>query len=110
MNNGLSTLARRYTAALQKFSREEHEAVLAQAYGLGRAAIAHGFGVLDMARVHQASLCELLAKPNRARPHARTLFTAEEFFLQTLAPFEATHRGFQETNARLQRVIAALEK
>jgi signal transduction histidine kinase len=38
------------------------------------------------------------------------LDTAEDFFLQTLAPFEATHRGFRETNSKLQRAIAALEK
>jgi signal transduction histidine kinase len=110
MNNGLSNLARQYSAALRKFSRREHEAVLAQAYGLGRAAIARGFGVLDMARVHQASLCQLLKKPAPARRQARALGTAEDFFLQTLAPFEATHRGFRETNSRLQRAIAALEK
>jgi signal transduction histidine kinase len=108
MNNGLAHLARQYTAALRRFTRREDEAVLTQAYGLGRAAIARGFGVLDMARVHQTSLGHLLHRTPRASPKA--LDTAEHFFLQTLAPFEATHRGFRETNARLQRAIAALEK
>jgi signal transduction histidine kinase len=110
MNNRLSHLARQYSAALRRFARREQESVLAQAYGLGRTAIARGFGVLDMARVYQASLCVLLKKPPPARGQARALSNAEDFFLQTLAPFEATHRGFRETNSRLQRVIAALEK
>jgi sigma-B regulation protein RsbU (phosphoserine phosphatase) len=75
--------------------------MLAQAYGLGRAAIAHGFGVLDMARVHQASLGELLKRNPPARGAGPALGAAEDFFLETLAPFEATHRGFRETNSKL---------
>jgi signal transduction histidine kinase len=110
MNDGLTTLARQYTAALRRFSRHEQEAVLAQAYGLGRAAIARGFGVLDMARVHQASLGELLKQSPPKLGPCQALCTAEDFFLETLAPFEATHRGFRETNSKLQRAIAALEK
>jgi sigma-B regulation protein RsbU (phosphoserine phosphatase) len=101
MNSGLSNLARQYSAALQRFSRHEQEAMLAQAYGLGRAAIAHGFGVLDMARVHQASLGELLKRNPPARGAGPALGAAEDFFLETLAPFEATHRGFRETNSKL---------
>ena len=110
MNVGLTNLARHYTAALRRFSRREQEALLAQAYGLGRAAIAHGFGVLDMARVHQASLGELLKQAPPKLDPSQALCTAEDFFLETLAPFEATHRGFRETNSKLQRAIAALEK
>jgi len=110
MTNGLSNLTRQYATALRRFARHEHEAVLAHAYNLGRAAIARGYGVLDMARVHQASLGALLQEAVSARGHEEALSTAEDFFLQTLAPFEATHRGFRETNSRLQRAVAALEK
>ncbi|HVM50714.1 MAG TPA: ATP-binding protein [Candidatus Acidoferrum sp.] len=110
MNNGLSNLARQYSSALRRFSRREHEALLAQAYGLGRSAIARGFGVLDMARVHQASLGKLLKRTAPAKASSKALCTAEDFFLETLAPFEATLRGFRETNSKLQRAINALEK
>lgn len=110
MSSDLSRLARRYSSTLQKFSVHEEEAVLAQAYGLGREAIKGGFGVLDLARVHQASLGKLLRQPLPADQQNRALGTAESFFLETLAPFEATHRGFQETNSKLQQAIAALEK
>lgn len=110
MSNDLSKLARRYSTTLRKFTAREEEAVLAQAYGLGRQAIKGGFGVLDMARMHQASLDKLLRLPLPADQQGRAMSTAESFFLETLAPFEATHRGFRETNSKLQQAIATLEK
>jgi len=60
MNKNLQKLARRYTATLLKYLSGEQETVLEQAYELGRTAIAQGFGVLDMARVHQQALAKLM--------------------------------------------------
>ena len=102
-------LAQRYAATLRKFTAGRQESALEQAHELGRAAIAHGLGVLDMARLHQAALANLLRAPAATQP-ARALSTAETFFLEALSPFEATHRGFRETNASLQDLIATLEK
>jgi signal transduction histidine kinase len=31
-------------------------------------------------------------------------------FLESLSPFEATHRGFRETNQKLQQAVATLER
>lgn len=110
MSNGLPAFAGRYSTTLRKFSVHEREADLVQAYALGRKAIAGGYGVLDMARVHQASLEKLLRPARQKADHGKALSMAETFFLESLSPFEATHRGFQETNQKLQQAVATLER
>src|SRR5262245_28602793 len=109
MSIELRTLARRYTHTLRKYLARKHEAVLEQAYELGRRAIARGLGVLDMARLHHQALRTALLSTAGANPK-RALKAAETFFLDALSPFEATHRGCRETNIRLQQLIATLEK
>lgn len=110
MKTRLEKLAARYAGALREYLANEHEAVLARAYELGRTAIARQFGVLDLAAVHQAAMRKVvlpvLARDNRAH----CLKAAETFFLEAISPFEITHRGFREANARLQQLIATLEK
>ena len=109
MNKFRSILARRYAAALQRYWEDEQEAVLGEAYELGRSAVARGLGVLDMARSHQQALARALAPPFRPESFAGALRAAEAFFLESLSPFEVTHRGFRETNLELQQLIATLK-
>jgi len=109
MNRKLESVARRYLAALRSYLLNEQEAVLEQAYELGRTAIAQGFGILDMARVHQDALTKLLRSPVVAKQNGHLLQAAESFLLQSLSPFEATHRGFRETNVKLQQRNRELE-
>ena len=80
----------------------EHEALLEQAYEMGRDAIAGGFGVLDIACIHQQALSGFCKNGVAEK--------ADTFFGEALSPFEVTHRGFREANARLQQLIEALEK
>jgi len=103
-------LGRLYTAMLQRYHLAgEREAVLEEAYEMGRAAIAAGFGVLDMARVHLEAREKMLRSDPGGKNRARITKLAGAFFLQTLSPFEATHRGFRETNAQLQQRNRELE-
>ena len=95
------TLMRRYAVTLQKYLASEREAALEEAYELGRAAIAAGLGVLDMVRVHLEAREIALAAGNGRKSHDSLSKLARSFFLQALSPFEATHRGFRETNAQL---------
>ena len=110
MNKHVRRLTRHYSVTLRKYLADEQEAVLAEAYELGRLAIARGLGVLDMARVHQQALevctCPRLMDAGRNSG----LKAVHTFFLESLSPFEVTHRGFRETNFRLQQLIATLEK
>jgi PAS domain S-box-containing protein len=95
-------LARRYAATLRQFLVRRQEAVLERAYELGRAAIGQGLGVLDLARIHQEALGQRLRAAAKGSQRRQAWKTAEIFFLQALSPFEATHRGFRETNNKLQ--------
>jgi len=104
MSNRLSPLERRYAVTLRRFLADEQEALLEQAYVLGRTAIAKGAGVLDMVRIHQLALRKVLPAKSDVS-HA-----AETFFYESLSPFEATHRGFRETNLKLRELVDTLEK
>ena len=110
MNNRKLKLQRHYTATLQKYLRREGEAILAEGYEVGRAAIGEGLGVLDMAQIHEESLKRVIQAPWPSPEHDRTWKAAKCFLLESLSPFEALHRGFRETNVRLQQLNRALEK
>lgn len=92
------TLLEAYTRALEAFMEDEEEAHLQQAYSLGRAALAAGLGVLDMASCHTQALARILADDPRC---AGRLAAAGQFLLESLSPFEITHRGY--TEAELER-------
>jgi signal transduction histidine kinase len=110
MNNHFHRLERCYAVTLRKFVENKQEAGLEQAYELGRTAIAKGLGVLDMARVHQESLGRLFQSSAETRGGAPVLEAAETFLWESLSPFEATHRGFRETNIKLQERNRELEE
>ena len=112
MDDELQQLMRRYGAALRRYLANGEEAGLEESYALGRWAVARGLGVLKVARVHhqvlEQSLQTTRPPPGPAEPN---LFrAAETFLLEALSPFEITHRGFRETNQKLQRLIRILEK
>jgi len=108
MNRYLPKLAQRYITTLRRYLANEQESALEEAYELGRVALAHGLGVLDMIRIYQQALSTLVRLDS---PTSRQVWeAAETFFLQTLSPFEATHRGFNETNLKLRQLIETLER
>jgi signal transduction histidine kinase len=109
MNSHARKLSQQYAAALRGYLALRQETLLQQGYELGRSAVAHGLGVLDMACVHQRALASCLVPPLSSEEKARVLAAAESFFLEALSPFEATHRGFREANQRLHQLNAALE-
>jgi len=103
MNSNRPKLARLFAAVLRKYLRDKQEVALAEAYELGRTAIADGVGVLDMAQVQQEALHILLRRSAGAKDLSRILKAAETLLLESLSPFEATHRGFREMNLELQK-------
>jgi signal transduction histidine kinase len=109
MNDLRHKLSRRYLATLQKYLTEGREAVLEEAFELGRTAIARGLGVLDMARIHEKAI-EHLIRPMLVMEGQELVLKAKEtFLLEALSPFEAAHRGFRETNVKLQERNRELE-
>ena len=109
--------ARRYAATLEKFFSSRSEASLERAYKLGREAVAAKFGLLNIVRIYQESLDNLLQSSTNIRKRQRIRKIAETFFLETLSPFEATQRGFSQVadwlrqrNQELEKEIAVRQK
>ena len=111
MENELKQLLRRYAAVFRRYLSNAEEAVLEESYALGRWAVSRGLGVLKVARVHHQVLEDCLPANRRTPPADPARFrAAETFLLEALSPFEITHRGFRETNEKLQRLIHVLER
>jgi signal transduction histidine kinase len=100
----LTGFSKRYLMALQNYLLHPEEVFLQLAYELGRQAVAEGIGILNLLRIHAAAAKRL------AREDAAMADAAEAFFMEAISPFEATHRGFRETNSRLAELNATLAR
>jgi len=110
MKAAVKGLAFEYSAALLEYLGGGGEAALLRAYQLGRAALAEGLGVLELAALHQETLVTVLLRMLAPDESGRIAERASEFFAESLAPFEMTHRGFQEANAILRNINRELEQ
>jgi len=97
-----SRFAGEYTAALRDFLRGSGETGLQRAYELGRQALAGKLGVLDMARVHHGALVRVSTAPDPLEHAAGMVKAAARFFIESLTPFEMTHRGFGDLSAAVR--------
>lgn len=98
----LDVLTEQYACALENYLAGGGEAGLRDAYELGRKALANGLGVLEMASLHHEALAKILPRLSTAEKRARIAKATEKFFVESLTPFEMTHRGFREANAALR--------
>ncbi len=91
----LEALTRNYRTAFLRYLPRREETALALAYQLGRAAVAEGVSVLDLARVHHEVLLGVVREtPAEELPDVVT--GAAEFLLEALGPYEMAQRGFLE--------------
>jgi signal transduction histidine kinase len=107
-------LVAKYQRALGAYLVRRHEADLQRAYELGRSALNRGFGVLDMARLHQKALVNLVLAKHRLAVTTREVRAksdaTETFLLEALSPFEVAHRGFRDACERLRGLNETLEQ
>jgi PAS domain S-box-containing protein len=103
-----SDLEKQYRTALQDYLKENTEQNLEKAYGVGRKAIADGYGVLQVAAVFEKVLRSLLTKVPASQKTMNTLERAMGFFTESLSPFEMTLRGFSENNDKLRESLQQL--
>jgi signal transduction histidine kinase len=106
-------LASRYSAALSDFLASREEADLQRGYELGRFALGADISILDLAWVHQDALIDVLRGVPRGEADgqgiAETVKRATPFFVESLCPFEMTHRGFRESAIALRHMHERLE-
>jgi signal transduction histidine kinase len=110
MRQNLEQLRIRYAANLEEYLQRRGEDTLEEAYELGRRALAEGLGVLDIAAIHHQALSKIVARAGIAPKGLHAVKGAGEFFAESVAPFEMTHRAFGESNAALSRLNETLEE
>jgi PAS domain S-box-containing protein len=94
-------LVARYAQLLRGSLTAADEERLQAAYEFGRDLVAAGFGVLDLAAIHRRGLDRVLA--DRPATEAAALVAhAHAILIESLVPFEMTHRGFREAHTALQ--------
>ncbi len=103
-------LQEQYTTALRSYLAGEWDIASQDVYELGRRAITDGLGILDVATIHNEALAAILVDTHPAEERARVAKEAEDVLMQSLAPFEMTHRGFQEANESLRNLNETLEQ
>jgi signal transduction histidine kinase len=99
-----------YLRALEDFLNDGGEAALARAYELGRQAVIDGLGVLDMAALHHEALRASVLRLGPFEERAKAAEVAQAFFMESLSPFEMTHRASREASAALRRLNERLEE
>ena len=91
----LENLALDYRVAFLRYLPRREEAPLHSGYVLGRAAVAEGISILELARVHHEVLLDVLREtPSSELTEVAT--AASEFFLEVLATYDMAQRGFLE--------------
>jgi signal transduction histidine kinase len=110
VKTSLSELNKKYAAALRQYLKHPGEAMLHRAYELGREALESGLGVLQIAALYQKILANLLSGPQAPEESRRIVKVAAGFFLESLAPFEMTHRAVKEANSALRHLNEKLEE
>lgn len=99
-----------YVFALREFLDGAGERALQRAYEMSRAAMGSGLGVLDLAAVHFEAVDRILADVASPEERLRVSRTARDLFVETLTPFEMTHRAFREANIALRGLNERLEE
>src|SRR5207302_1332613 len=96
VNAELRELADEYARALENYLVGRGEAALQDAYELGRKTLAKGLGMLDVATIQQRVLLKCLMRAPTTKEGTRILRMAHKLFVESLLPFEMSHRRVQE--------------
>jgi hypothetical protein len=81
-----------YRVALLRYLPRSDEAASMVGYEIGRGAVTSGVGLLELVRIHQEIVADVLedTRPEQRLDVART---SAEFLLEVLGPFDMTQRG-----------------
>ena len=107
---GKEGLMKEYREALREHVSQPSETTLERAYEMGRSALAARLGVLEITQVHlEAARAEEAAAETNGHLASERVSRAEQFFLESLTPFEMTHRAFREATVALRRLNERVE-
>jgi hypothetical protein len=88
----LEALRRDYRVALLRYLPRADEAASTAGYEIGREAVTAGVGLLELVRIHQDVVADVL---DDSRPEQRVEVwrATADFLLEVLGPFDMTQRG-----------------
>ncbi len=92
----LADVARDYRVAFLRYLPRREEAARHSGYELGRAAVANGLCILELAQIHHEVLLEIL-RDSPAEDLTSVATAASEFFLEVLATYDMAQRGFRRS-------------
>ena len=103
------SLERDYQEAMRQYLKKADESSLESAYELGRLALEQGLGIVEFAALHDEALVRVLQSARSPVECASTVRLLSHFFIESLSPFEMTHRGYRDARTALQRLNETLE-
>lgn len=103
------SLHRDYTLAMRRYLKNGGEPSLELAYELGRRALQEGWGVVEIADLFDEALPRLLREASSPADCATMVEKLSQFFIESLSPFEMTHRGYRDAQTALRRLNETLE-
>jgi len=109
MSTKVLSIADPYVDALTEHLHNPSEASLSRAYELGREAINHGMGMLDLLAVHHEAMKQWLPRARTGAEAAVVADAAAEFLNEAAAPMEMALLGFQNAADSLRSLNARLE-
>jgi len=108
-NHGASSLEHAYAGAFAEFLSTGNEDALHRGYEIGRSAMALGWGIHEVAKLHHAGIARLLASADPSTSFDRNLQRAQQFFAESLSYYEMANRGFRDSALSLRRLNETLE-
>ena len=109
MNELEEQLTPLYRHALKECLNGAGEMALQRAYDLGRSAVSEGLGLLDMVAIYDHAARTMLQEGGVDVATLEKMSVVHSFLMESLSPFEITHRSFRESNAALHRLNEVLE-
>lgn len=102
--------SRRYQTALRKYVKQGVVASLRPAFVLGRQAVALGLETLDVAKVHEHALTNVVAPGGSSGTRQRMIVRASSFFAETIVPIEKTHRAALKADIHVKHLTQTLRR
>lgn len=103
-------LQQEYSDTLRDYLVQPNERSLRRAYRAGRGALTNGSGVLGIAALHHQALKDVIPGLSAQIEEALLIKRAEEVFLESLMPFEMSHRAFRDAITVLRRMNERVEE
>ncbi len=88
--------SRQYQAGLKAYLKQQSEARLQRAHGMGRQALAAGLNTLDIAKLHEQILVARVLPGIPAGRRVTLIRRAGLFFTEAITPIEKIHRTAHE--------------